>query len=135
MNIKRNLALIIACLLLFITARVDGQVNNRDLIIGKWSFVRFDWPESVPSGAKIIAESTKNFTGVVYVFTKDNKFIMTKKGDSKNWNKTTTYSFSKDNNSVNLAAGQTMEIRFLSEDTMTIYVKGFDPMGIFRKIP
>ena len=59
---------------------------------------------------------------------------MQKKSGSKNFNKQTTYKLTRDNRYIQLAVGQKMRIDYLDAHTLKIFVEGFQPTGIFKRI-
>jgi hypothetical protein len=117
---------------LFLTS--FGQVKDRNLLYGEWKFVKFELPKEMQADTKVLSEANEKFKDVVYIFTKDNEFLMRKNDGSKEFNKQTTYEYTADNKFVKLAVGQTMRIDYIDNNTLRISVEGFDPIGIFERI-
>jgi len=109
------------------------------LLIGKWKFVKFDWPNFVPDTAKIRKESDRAFRSTVYNFTKDKKLLITQENTPKGYSKNLTYTIK--NNKIYMfpvgndkASPQIIEIEFLDKTYLTFYVEGYDPVGTFKRI-
>ena len=124
--------LIIVMAMLILTS--SGQVKDTNLLYGEWKFVRFELPKEMQADSTMLSESNEKFKGVVYIFAKNDKFVMSKSDGSKDFNKQTTYEYTADNKLVKLAVGQTMRIDYLDNTTLKISILGFDPVGIFERI-
>lgn len=109
------------------------QIKNRDLLVGRWLFVRFDWPNFVKPNDPIIAQSNNQFKDMIYIFTK-NKIITQQKNGPKEANQEMVYTFSKDNKYIQVKGENIAEIDFLDENYLKLYVQGFDPVGVFKRI-
>jgi|LakMenE18May11ns_1017448.scaffolds.fasta_scaffold9848408_2 hypothetical protein len=117
-----------------------GQTKiNSELLIGTWKFVRFIWPNFVPENAKIINESNNTFKDATYQFTKDKRLIIIHPNDKIKNNSNLTYVIKANNIYVspltNLKGEQLIiEVDILDKKTLQIYVRGFDPVGIFKRV-
>jgi hypothetical protein len=117
-----------------------GQTKiNPELLIGTLKFVRFIWPNFIPENAKIKNESYNTFRDATYQFTKDKRLIIIHPNDKLKNNSNLTYVI-KENNiyvspSINLKGDQQIiEVDILNKTTLQIYVRGFDPVGIFKRV-
>src|SRR5580704_16006802 len=135
MKFKKRTRKSLSIILVFLIGLVSisfAQVKNSELIIGKWLFVKFEFPKNVPPDDEIVLAANKKFKDVIYNFTKDKKFIMEQKNSSNGFNKQTTYVFEGDKY-VKLAVGQVIRIEYLDANNLRIHVEGFDPIGIFKR--
>jgi len=138
MIIKKTIGLLVFYLF---TLQVSFSQTKIDfnLLVGKWKFVNFEWPNYVPDTAKIIKESNKNFKDAIYSFTKDKRLIITQSYTPKGYSNNLTYTI-KDGKVYVLPVSkpkenpQILEIDFLDNTYLKFYVKGFPPVGTFKRI-
>jgi hypothetical protein len=131
MSMNNHLARILLLVPVFFLS--CNQISNEELLIGKWQFVKFEWPDSVNPDEKIVIESNKKFKNLIYEFTKDKKFIMFS-DTQEEFNKQTTYTL-KDDKRIQLETGQqVLLIDHLDRNSFKFYVEGMVPKGIFKRI-
>ncbi|MDI9365866.1 MAG: hypothetical protein QM541_13000 [Flavobacterium sp.] len=138
MTFKKTFCLFI---LFILTSSITNSQSKIDFskLVGKWKFVKFDWPNFVPDTARIKKESDKNFKDAVYNFTKDKRLIITQTNVPKGYSTNLTYSVKGEkvyvlplNNPK--AQPQVLEIDLLNESLLKFYVVGMDPVGTFKRV-
>lgn len=138
MTLKKRIAVLVFFVL---TSQISYSQSNihEDLLIGKWKFVKFDWPNFVPDTAKIIKEANKHFKDAIYTFTKDKRLLITQPNGPKGYSTNLIYKIKKDKVYTWPVESpqnepQILEIDLLDKNYLKFYVKGFDPTVTFKRI-
>ena len=138
MKFKKSVVFLLFYFLINSIAYSQAKIDF-NLLIGKWKFVKFEWPNFVPETAKIRQESSHKFDGTIYNFSKDKHITIIQPNAPKGYTKNLTYTI-KGNKVYVLPVGipkaepQILEIDFLDKSSLVFYVVGSDPVATFKRV-
>jgi hypothetical protein len=79
---KSLVALLLGVIFTFTVAHGQSKIDS-NLLVGKWKFVKFEWPDFVSDTDGVVKQSNKEFQGAVYNFTKDKRLLITQPNGPK----------------------------------------------------
>ena len=128
-----------SALCILFTAAEAQSSKYPQLIIGKWVFESFRFPNFIDPKSERVRVMTTAFKGVTYTFTADKKFTVTKAGSSKVLIRG-TYRFIKNNHYIMVKytganTEEEVEIDYLTEERLNMYVnENGGPVGYFVRV-
>lgn len=108
-----------------------GQDYNKELLIGKWNFEKFEMEGISPTEKKTLEEANRKNKGLQISFTNDNKFKSSQKNGLKVNNVTGVYKLLP-NNIIKMYQ-EPVKVIQLDKDYLKFYRDANSPVAIFRR--
>jgi hypothetical protein len=134
---KSLFTLLLSLIFTFTVAHGQSKIDS-SLLMGKWKFVKFEWPDIESDTAGVIKRSNKEFKDAVYNFIKDKRLLIIQPNGPKN---PSNLKYSINGVKVYVkptgapkSAVQVIVIEALNKEQLRFSVEGSDVVGVFQRI-